>query len=58
MASRHVAEFLGLSNSRGTIAPGQLADLLVLDNEQQVLASYIGGVDVDATASFGHVAPR
>lgn len=54
MASRHVAAFLGLANSRGRISPGQAADLLVLDHEQHVLASYIGGLGLDAAPAGAH----
>ncbi len=55
------AEFLGLSKSRGTIAPGQRADLVLLDknplddirNTQSIQAVVLGGrylsrADLDA----------
>ena len=43
MASRTPAIFLGLGESRGRIAPGFRADLVALDAELQVLATWIGG---------------
>ena len=33
MATRDAAEFLGRAGERGTIAPGMIADLLVLDGD-------------------------
>jgi N-acetylglucosamine-6-phosphate deacetylase len=45
MASRNPAEFLGLDHERGRIAPGYLADLVLVDDDVQVLDTWIGGVD-------------
>ena len=44
MASTYPAEFLGLGDSHGRIAPGYRADLVVLDDEYRVQQSWIGGV--------------
>lgn len=43
MASTYPAEFLGLGESHGRIAPGFRADLVVLDDEYRVQQSWIGG---------------
>ena len=43
MASTWPAEFLGLGDSRGRIAPGYRADLVALDDEYRVQRSWIGG---------------
>jgi N-acetylglucosamine-6-phosphate deacetylase len=43
MASANPAEFLNLGERVGRIAPGQRADLVLLDDELQVLRSWIGG---------------
>ncbi|OHC38169.1 N-acetylglucosamine-6-phosphate deacetylase [Rhodanobacter soli] len=43
MASTYPAEFLGLGASRGRIAAGYRADLVVLDDEYRVQQSWIGG---------------
>lgn len=44
MASTYPAEFLGMGESRGRIAPGYRADLVVLDDEYRVQQSWIGGM--------------
>ena len=44
MASTYPAEFLGLGESHGRIAPGFRADLVVLDDEYRVQQSWIRGV--------------
>lgn len=43
MASAYPAAFLGLDGERGHIAPGYRADLVLLDNEQRTIATWIGG---------------
>jgi N-acetylglucosamine-6-phosphate deacetylase len=43
-ASAAPAAFLGLSATRGTIAPGKAADLALLDGEHNVVRSWIDGV--------------
>jgi N-acetylglucosamine-6-phosphate deacetylase len=43
MASTYPAEFLGLAESHGRIAPGYRADLVLLDDEYRVQQSWIGG---------------
>ena len=43
MASRTPASFLRLDRERGRIAPGFRADLVALDADLQVLATWIGG---------------
>lgn len=43
MASTYPAEFLGLGDSHGRIAPGYRADLVALDDEYRVQQSWIGG---------------
>lgn len=44
MASTYPAEFLGLGHELGRIAPGYRADLVVLDDQLRVTASWIGGL--------------
>jgi len=44
MASRNPAEFLKLDNV-GRIAPGQRANLVLLDDELQVRGTWIDGND-------------
>jgi N-acetylglucosamine-6-phosphate deacetylase len=44
MASTYPAEFLGLGESRGSIAAGYVADFILLDDGYRVLQSWIGGV--------------
>jgi N-acetylglucosamine-6-phosphate deacetylase len=43
MASTYPAEFLKLGDHMGRIAPGQRADLVLVDEEINVLRSWIGG---------------
>ncbi|MBD8524858.1 N-acetylglucosamine-6-phosphate deacetylase [Pseudomarimonas arenosa] len=43
MASAAPAEFLGLSESTGSIRPGLRADLVLVDQQVQVLRTWIGG---------------
>ncbi|MBA3928229.1 MAG: N-acetylglucosamine-6-phosphate deacetylase [Xanthomonas sp.] len=43
MASTYPAEFLGLGDTRGRIAPGWRADLVALDADLQVVGTWIGG---------------
>jgi N-acetylglucosamine-6-phosphate deacetylase len=43
MGSTYPAEFLGLGESHGRIAPGFRADLVLLDDEYRVQQSWIGG---------------
>jgi N-acetylglucosamine-6-phosphate deacetylase len=43
MASTYPAEFLKLGDQTGRIAPGQRADLVLVDEELNVLRSWIGG---------------
>ena len=43
MASTYPAEFLRLEGRMGRIAPGQRADLVLIDEELNVLRSWIGG---------------
>jgi N-acetylglucosamine-6-phosphate deacetylase len=45
MASRYPAEFLGLGDEVGRIAPGYRADLVLLDEDLQVRETWIGGRD-------------
>jgi N-acetylglucosamine-6-phosphate deacetylase len=44
MASTYPAEFLGLGDELGRIAPGYRADLVTLDEEVRVQGSWINGV--------------
>lgn len=44
MASAAPAAFLGFSSLRGAIAPGYIADMVLLDHELQVRETWIGGV--------------
>jgi N-acetylglucosamine-6-phosphate deacetylase len=43
MASAYPAEFLGIGDRYGRIAPGYHADLVALDGNMQVVATWIGG---------------
>ena len=43
MASTYPAEFLGIGLARGRIAPGQAADLVLLDDRLRVVRTWIGG---------------
>jgi N-acetylglucosamine-6-phosphate deacetylase len=43
MASTYPADFLGLGDSHGRIAPGYRADLVALDDDLQVIGTWIGG---------------
>jgi N-acetylglucosamine-6-phosphate deacetylase len=43
MGSQYPAEFLGLGQGMGRIAPGCRADLVLLDDDAQVLETWIGG---------------
>ncbi|MGR4864941.1 N-acetylglucosamine-6-phosphate deacetylase [Caulobacter sp. LARHSG274] len=43
IASQAPAAFLGLADERGAIAPGQAADLVLLDDELQVRKTWIAG---------------
>ena len=43
MASTYPAQFLGIADARGRIAPGLAADLVLLDATLQVRATWIGG---------------
>ena len=48
LASRHPAQFLGLGETHGRIAPGYRADLVLLDDDLRALDSWIGGQGADA----------
>ena len=47
MASAYPADFLGLGESRGRLAPGLRADLVWLDDDLRVRAIWIGGARSD-----------
>ena len=47
MAAAYPADFLGLAESRGRLAPGLRADLVWLDDDLRVQATWIGGVRAD-----------
>ena len=47
MAAAYPADFLGLSESRGRLAPGLRADLVWLDDNLRVRATWIGGARSD-----------
>ena len=49
MAAACPADFLGLSESRGRLAPGLRADLVWLDDDLRVRATWIGGAHSGAT---------
>ena len=49
MAAAYPADFLGLSESRGRLAPGLRADLVWLDDDLRVRATWIAGARADAT---------
>ncbi len=44
MATLYPAQFLGIERERGSIAPGLRADLVALDDDLQVIDTWIGGV--------------
>lgn len=44
MASEYPAEFLGLGNELGRIAPGYRANLVLMDDQYRVRRTWIGGV--------------
>ena len=48
MASAYPADFLGLAESRGRLAPGLRADLVWLDDALRARATWIGGARADA----------
>ncbi|HEX3367919.1 N-acetylglucosamine-6-phosphate deacetylase [Phenylobacterium sp.] len=56
MASRNPAEFLGLGDVMGRIAPGYRGDLVLLNQDLHVLDTWIGGVDA-AMAGLGDGLP-
>jgi N-acetylglucosamine-6-phosphate deacetylase len=43
MASTYPAEFLGIGDRYGCIAPGYRADFVALDSQLQVVATWIDG---------------
>jgi len=43
MASTYPAQFLGLGDRYGRIAPGYQADLVLLDEQMQVVGTWIAG---------------
>ena len=43
MASTYPADLLGLGATHGRIAPGYRADLVALDDDLQVVGTWIGG---------------
>lgn len=49
MAAAYPADFLGLAESRGRLAPGLRADLVWLDDDLHVRATWIGGERSDAS---------
>ena len=49
MAAAYPADFLGLAESRGRLAPGLRADLVWLDDELGVRATWIGGARTERT---------
>ena len=49
MAAAYPADFLGLAESRGRLAPGLRADLVWLDDEFRVRATWIGGERSDTS---------
>jgi N-acetylglucosamine-6-phosphate deacetylase len=58
MASRNPAEFLGLSDVTGRIAPGYQADLVLVDDDIHVLDSWIGGQDLSASHARAGGSPQ
>ncbi len=58
LASLNPAAFLGLDHERGRIAPGYLADLVLVDDEIGVLDTWIAGVDAAAALAAAGQAGR
>jgi N-acetylglucosamine-6-phosphate deacetylase len=58
MASRNPAEFLGLGDVMGRIAPGYRADLVLVDDDIEVLDSWIGGQDLAASGARNGGSPQ
>jgi N-acetylglucosamine-6-phosphate deacetylase len=56
MASRNPAEFLGLGDLLGRIAPGCRADLVLLDQSLNVQDTWIGGRSLSDPEASGGVA--
>ena len=53
MAAAWPADFLGIAESRGRLAPGLRADLVWLDDALRVRATWIGGARADASGDRG-----
>jgi N-acetylglucosamine-6-phosphate deacetylase len=58
MASRNPAQFLGLGDELGRIAPGYRADLVLLDDDFAVRETWIGGASTADSASGSQDSPR
>jgi N-acetylglucosamine-6-phosphate deacetylase len=56
MASRNPAEFLGLGDLLGSIAPGRRADLVLMDQDLKVQDTWIGGRSLADPEASGSVA--
>jgi len=53
MASRNPAEFLGLGDVVGRILPGYRADLVQVDDDLNVLATWIAGRSLEQEDGYG-----
>jgi N-acetylglucosamine-6-phosphate deacetylase len=58
MASRNPAQFLGLGDELGRIAPGYRADLVLMDDDFTVRETWIGGVSTADMAAPSQETPR
>ena len=56
LASLNPAQVLGLDKSKGRVAPGYDADLVLLDRDLNVLATWVGGEQVYAAAAMAPAA--
>jgi N-acetylglucosamine-6-phosphate deacetylase len=58
MASRNPAQFLGLGDELGRIAPGYRADLVLMDDDFTVRETWIGGVSTAERVAPSQETPR
>lgn len=54
MASQYPAEFLGIDDTHGHIAPGHRADLVLLDGALRVQRTWVGGLEPQVPPPVGY----